>query len=452
MKTKLFLLLTCICCVSIYGQYPDFVDHIITDDALGAWSVFAADLDGDNDMDVLSASVDDNDIAWYENTDGQGNFGPKQIIDGSQNVAVSVYAADIDGDDDMDVIACGFEGDVSWYENTNGQGSFTKHIIEVVGRAPSSVFTEDFNGDGDMDVLVAFRGLGAVSWYDNTNGLGTFTERIITTDAESVRTIYAADFDGDGDMDVLSGSTATGDGKLVWYKNDDGLGNFTTQPTIVTHPDGVWRNTAADIDFDGDMDVIAALDGNLLNWYENTDGQGNFDEHVLSVNASGCDWIYAVDLNDDGKKDVLAAEWGNNAVICYYNLDGQGGSWFKDFIRPASPHAGTVHAADINGNGLKDVISGWSSADTVCWHEQGLGIDDNMLSDFSVYPNPTTGILNVQSKTAIVQIEIHNLLGQLVSYNTNQNTIDISSVSQGVYYIKVMDENGDFGTQKVVKN
>ena len=80
-----------------------------------------------------------------------------------------------------------------------------------------------------------------------------------------------------------------------------------------------------------------------------------------------------------------------------------------------------------------------------------LGVDENTLSDFSVYPNPTTGILNVQSKTAIVQIEIHNLLGQLVKSNTNQNTIDISSVSSGLYFIKVMDENGDYGTQKVVK-
>ena len=39
-----------------------------------------ADVDGDGDVDVLSASVFDSKIAWYENTDGKGNFGPQQVI------------------------------------------------------------------------------------------------------------------------------------------------------------------------------------------------------------------------------------------------------------------------------------------------------------------------------------------------------------------------------------
>ena len=80
-----------------------------------------------------------------------------------------------------------------------------------------------------------------------------------------------------------------------------------------------------------------------------------------------------------------------------------------------------------------------------------LGIDDNSLLDFSVYPSPSSVILNVQSNTAIMQIQIYNLLGQLVKSNSNQNTIDISSVDQGIYFIKVIDENGNFGSQKVVK-
>ena len=42
--------------------------------------VYAVDLDGDDDMDVLSASHGDNKIAWYENIDGLGNFGDQQII------------------------------------------------------------------------------------------------------------------------------------------------------------------------------------------------------------------------------------------------------------------------------------------------------------------------------------------------------------------------------------
>ncbi|MBK9461508.1 MAG: VCBS repeat-containing protein [Sphingobacteriales bacterium] len=67
-------------------------------------SVYAADLDNDGDMDVLSASSGDDKIAWYEN-DGSGNFGTQQIITTDANGATSVYAADLDNDGDMDVLS-----------------------------------------------------------------------------------------------------------------------------------------------------------------------------------------------------------------------------------------------------------------------------------------------------------------------------------------------------------
>ena len=80
-----------------------------------------------------------------------------------------------------------------------------------------------------------------------------------------------------------------------------------------------------------------------------------------------------------------------------------------------------------------------------------LEIVDNELEGLKIYPSPTTGVLNIHSETAISQIEIYNLLGQLVQSNTDQVSIDISSVDQGIYFVKVMDENGNVGTQKVVK-
>ncbi len=79
--------------------------------------VFATDLDGDDDLDVLSASYYDNKIAWYEN-DGAGNFGPQRIISTAANGAWSVYAADLDGDGDIDVLSASENDDkIAWYEN-----------------------------------------------------------------------------------------------------------------------------------------------------------------------------------------------------------------------------------------------------------------------------------------------------------------------------------------------
>jgi hypothetical protein len=80
-----------------------------------------------------------------------------------------------------------------------------------------------------------------------------------------------------------------------------------------------------------------------------------------------------------------------------------------------------------------------------------LSVDDFKENEIYMYPNPTSGTLIIQSKTPIFLIEIYNLLGQLVKSYSKENTIDISSVDQGIYFIKVMDESGNIGSQKVVK-
>ena len=88
--------------------------EIIANDAFGLSSVHAADLDGDDDLDVLSASLDDKKIAWYENTDGNGSFGLQQVIVSYEDFAwyedsaASVYAEDLDGDGDLDAISASF--------------------------------------------------------------------------------------------------------------------------------------------------------------------------------------------------------------------------------------------------------------------------------------------------------------------------------------------------------
>ena len=83
-----------------------FASHTIVGGAYsaeGAYSVYAVDLDGDGDTDLLSASHDNDRITWYEN-DGNENFTPHKITS-SRNGAVSVYALDVDGDGDIDVLS-----------------------------------------------------------------------------------------------------------------------------------------------------------------------------------------------------------------------------------------------------------------------------------------------------------------------------------------------------------
>ena len=94
----------------------EFKPHTITTNAVIAWSVYAVDVDGDGDMDVLSASGNDDKIAWYEN-DGNENFTPRTITT-SADFAISVFAVDVDGDGDIDVLsASAFDNKIAWYDN-----------------------------------------------------------------------------------------------------------------------------------------------------------------------------------------------------------------------------------------------------------------------------------------------------------------------------------------------
>ncbi|SVE05521.1 uncharacterized protein METZ01_LOCUS458375, partial [marine metagenome] len=72
-------------------------------------------VDGDGDMDVLSASKSDDKIAWYEN-DGSESF-TEHAISTSADYAYSVYAADVDGDGDLDVLSASeYDDKIAWYE------------------------------------------------------------------------------------------------------------------------------------------------------------------------------------------------------------------------------------------------------------------------------------------------------------------------------------------------
>lgn len=77
----------------------------------------AADLDGDGDVDVLSASAADSKIAWYAN-DGSGDFTSQQVITTAPALPSSVHAADLDGDGDLDVLSASWLDDkIAWYKN-----------------------------------------------------------------------------------------------------------------------------------------------------------------------------------------------------------------------------------------------------------------------------------------------------------------------------------------------
>ena len=106
-------------------------------------------------------------IAGYEHTDGVGSFGPQQIITTAADSARSVFAVDLDGDGDIDVLSASFNDDkIAWYENTDGLGSFRpQQVISATADGARSVFAADLDGDGNTDVLSASVDSDKIAWY-----------------------------------------------------------------------------------------------------------------------------------------------------------------------------------------------------------------------------------------------------------------------------------------------
>ena len=190
-------------------------------------------MDGDGDTDVLSASAADDTIAWYEQVPGGPTTtrpGPppsfvKHDITDLANAANSVFAADVDGDGDTDVLsASNIDHTIAWYEQIPGavgeSPAFVRRVITTRARGATSVFARDLNGDGRVDVLSASALDDTIAWYEQLpgapGGSPLFTRRVITDEADGARAVFATDLDGDGDIDVISASRF--DNTIAWLR------------------------------------------------------------------------------------------------------------------------------------------------------------------------------------------------------------------------------------------
>ena len=302
---------------------PTWTASNIATSADGANSVFAADMDGDGDMDIVSSSANDNTIAWYEN---DGNANPTWAaadIATSANSAKSVFVADMDGDGDMDILSASYnDNTIAWYEN-NGAADPTWTATDIATSAAGalSVYAADMDGDGDMDIVSAGFSDNTIAWYENNGAADpTWAAADIATSANGAAGVFAADMDGDGDMDIVSASS--NDNTIAWYENNGAADPTWTAADIVTNAGFARDIHAADLDGDGDMDIVSADFGdNTIAWYENNGAADpTWTAANIVTNANAPHSVFVADMDGDGDMDIVSADSGDNTIAWYESV------------------------------------------------------------------------------------------------------------------------------------
>jgi hypothetical protein len=363
---------------------PSFDEHTITTGAHGAAAVYAADVDGDGDVDVLSASANDDKIAWYENSGTSPMVFYERTLTVDADLALSVFAADIDGDGDTDVLSASFlDNRIVWYEHRpSGENPFspvfTEHTVSTTALGATGVHAADLDRDGDMDILSASLSDDTIAWYEVMPGSGEvlFEKHVISSTADGAKAVYAADVDDDGDDDVFSASVT--DGKIVWYENDGAAEPKFVEHIVAEGVAGAKSVFVADVDHDGSADILAAGElANLIVWYEIIPGEGggapSFIEHTITSEAESVDAVVAADLTGDAAPEVLFARSvpGLPAVddeIGWFASDGATPPAFsKNTIATTAAGANFILPIDFDGDGDADFLSAGDRR--IAWHE-----------------------------------------------------------------------------------
>ncbi|MEM8960182.1 MAG: FG-GAP-like repeat-containing protein [Acidobacteriota bacterium] len=364
----------------------------------GAQAVTTADLDGDGDLDIAGAALIDDTIAWWENTMGDGSTWIERVVDSTVDDASSVAARDVDGDGDVDLVsAASALGEMLWFDNTTGDGStWTTRALPGTFLGAAAAIVLDIDDDGDQDVVGAALGAGEVAWWENEaiHRSATFPiENAVATSLGNVRSVHTADVDGDGDDDLLAAVQDAG--AVLWWENTSGDGTAWTEHMIDASYAGASGVYAGDLDGDGDLDVyaVSATQNNGV-WWANLNGDGSTWGAPFEIFSGSFDPSIPqiVDIDKDGTLDVMAVLTGLFRVTFWRNLDGLGMNWFPSIAQGNYPEARSAHAADIDGDGDADLATVASRDGQVSYVRNGLSlgyqvieIDNNFPDAFSTF-------------------------------------------------------------------
>ena len=285
-------------------------------------------------------------------------------------------------------------GGIVWHENDGGGAFAGAESIGPGGGPAWALHAADLDGDGRIDILASSWSGSAtapsdgvtIAWHRNLGG-GRFAEPTPIAGGQAARDLRAADLDGDGDLEVLGASV--GAGEVVWYEN---------RPSNETDTDGDGVADADDADADGDgmpddFEAAQGLDPRADDARGDADGDGasNFDEYLAGT-----------DPND------TASVAARRHVVPLFPAAGRDGR--QGFVRAInhSDGAGTVRvdAIDDMGRRYDPVTFAVAGRATVHFNADDLEDGNPAKLDGSTGPGEGDWRLEVATEPADLDLEV----------------------------------------------
>ncbi|MEO1130697.1 MAG: FG-GAP-like repeat-containing protein, partial [Planctomycetota bacterium] len=281
-----------------------------------------------------------------------------------------VVAADLDADGDLDVASGAFfTGTISWHENTGSSPAFVTRQVTALAGGVRDLAAADIDGDGDIDLVSSNQNNNNVAWYENDGLLPPgFTRHVVPTAVPNAGGLAVADIDADGDEDLIVSAESAN--QLIWFESDGDQPPAFTSTVLSNSADEVTTVRAVDLNADGAIDLLTCSQSRgEIDWYQ-SDGtlDPTFTQRVVADALQFTGSIVADDLDADGDVDIVATDQLNS--VFWFDSNGQTVPTFVPRLvsdLPLGP--ASVGLADMDGDGDTDVVSGSLFDASLWWFE-----------------------------------------------------------------------------------
>jgi hypothetical protein len=340
------------------GTFARKVDYAT---GAGPVSVATGDFNRDRKLDLAVVNSSDDTVSILRGN-GDGTFAPQATFLTAVNPQM-VIVRDINADGKLDLaiaavdlpagLCCG-PGSVSILLG-NGDGTFQAHVDYGVGSSPAGLTQGDFNGDGKLDLAVANQGDNTVSVLIG-NGDGTFRTHVDYAVGTSPISVATGDFNRDKKTDLAVANSQNGSGGTVSVLLGNGDGTFQTHVDYATGADPA-AVISVDLNGDGKLDLVLAGRDSLSVLLGK--GDGTFASHV-DYGPEELRSVAAADFNGDGKIDLAVPIFNCNINPCPPGsvavLLGNGDGTFPNHVDYATGTGpGLPATADFKNDGILDL-------------------------------------------------------------------------------------------------